>query len=148
RDESMPGGTGRDANHPLTTSDVAGSTTARSGETTRPGTRAIADQKQGDGIHHPSDDREEPTPLFRPEEAGGFRSRWDSVQTTFVDDPRHAVEEADHLVAEAIQRLAQVFADERNELERQWDRGSDISTEDLRLALQKYRSFFHRLLAA
>jgi hypothetical protein len=88
------------------------------------------------------------TPLLGSDEASGFRTRWDSVQAQFVDDPRHAVEEADHLVAEAIQRLAQVFADERADLERQWDRGDDISTEDLRVSLQRYRSFFRRLLAA
>ncbi len=88
------------------------------------------------------------TPLLGQDEASGFRSRWDTVQAEFVDDPRRAVQDADHLVAEAIQRLAQVFADERAQLERQWDRGDDVSTEDLRLALQHYRTFFHRLLAA
>jgi hypothetical protein len=87
-------------------------------------------------------------PLLGDEEASGFRTRWDGIQAQFVDDPRHAVEEADHLVAEAIKTLAQGFADERTELERQWDRGDDISTEDLRVSLQHYRSFFHRLLAA
>jgi hypothetical protein len=88
------------------------------------------------------------TPLLGADEAGSFNSRWQEVQAEFVDDPRHAVEDADHLVAEAIQRLAQVFADQRAELERQWDRGDDISTEDLRVSLQHYRSFFQRLLAA
>ncbi len=90
----------------------------------------------------------ETTPLLGESEASGFRSRWDTVQAEFVDDPRRAVENADHLVAEAIQRLAQVFADERAKLEHQWDRGDNVSTEDLRLALQHYRSFFQRLLAA
>ena len=69
------------------------------------------------------------------------------VQTAFVDEPRRAVEQADGLVAAAMKRLAEVFAEERSGLEKQWDRGDNVSTEDLRVALQRYRSFFHRLLA-
>lgn len=87
------------------------------------------------------------TPLFAKEEADGLRTRWGAIQTGFVDEPRKAVEEADALVAQVMKRLAEVFADERAELERQWDRGDKISTEDLRLALRRYRSFFTRLLA-
>ena len=85
--------------------------------------------------------------LFATEEAERFRSDWRGVQAAFVDEPRHAVEEADHLVARTITRLAEVFAEERSKLEAQWSRGDDISTEDLRLGLQRYRSFFDRLLA-
>lgn len=88
-----------------------------------------------------------PEPLFPEREVTDMRSRWDAIQTGFVDEPRKSVEEADHLVASAIQRLAQVFADERTKLEGQWDRGDNISTEDLRVALQRYRSFFTRLLS-
>ena len=88
------------------------------------------------------------TPLLGDDETRGFRTRWDSIQAQFVDDPRHAVEEADHLVAEAMQRLAQVFSEERADLEQQWDRGDDVSTEDLRVSLRHYRAFFQRLLAA
>jgi hypothetical protein len=86
------------------------------------------------------------TPLFPTGEAETFRSRWMEAQTSFVDEPRSAVEQADNLVAEMMKRLAQVFADERGKLEEQWSRGDDISTEDLRVALQRYRSFFDRLL--
>jgi hypothetical protein len=75
-----------------------------------------------------------------------FRSRWTEVQTGFVDEPRQAVERADELVAEAIKRLAESFSEERGRLESQWARGGDVSTEDLRLSLQRYRSFFERLL--
>jgi hypothetical protein len=75
-----------------------------------------------------------------------LRSKWDTIQAGFVDQPRKAVEEADGLVASTMKRLAEVFAEERQKLEGQWDRGDDVSTEDLRLALQRYRSFFHRLL--
>jgi hypothetical protein len=85
--------------------------------------------------------------LFAPDEAQSMRTRWNDVQTGFVDEPRHAVEQADGLVADAIRRLAEVFADERRKLEEEWDRGGDVSTEDLRVALQRYRSFFDRLLA-
>jgi hypothetical protein len=86
-------------------------------------------------------------PLFPSDEGQDFRSRWDAIQTGFVDEPRRAVEQADGLVAEMMKRLAQVFADERSKLEEQWSRGDNISTEDLRVALQRYRSFFDRLLS-
>lgn len=86
-------------------------------------------------------------PLFPAESAANLRERWQEVQTSFVDEPRRAVEQADELVASAIKELATNFAEERSQLERQWDRGDEVSTEDLRLALQKYRSFFGRLLA-
>jgi hypothetical protein len=87
------------------------------------------------------------TAMFPPTEAEQFRSRWMDVQTGFVDEPRSAVEQADGLVAEMMKRLAQVFADERGKLEEQWSRGDDISTEDLRQALRRYRSFMDRLLS-
>jgi hypothetical protein len=89
----------------------------------------------------------QPTQLLATDELQDLRSRWDSIQTGFVDEPRRAVEQADSLVAEVMQHLAQLFADERNNLESQWGRGDDVSTEDLRVALQRYRSFFARLLS-
>jgi len=87
-----------------------------------------------------------PMPLFSESEMGDFRSQWSKVQTGFVDQPRRTVEEADKLVAAVMQRLAEGFANERSGLEQQWDSGDNVSTEDLRLALQRYRSFFDRLL--
>lgn len=86
-------------------------------------------------------------PLFSAEEAKDFRSRWDAIQVNFVDEPRQVVEQADGLVAVAMKRLAEMFAAERARLESQWDRGENVSTEDLRLALQRYRSFFGRILS-
>lgn len=86
-------------------------------------------------------------PLFPSSELEELRERWNGVQTAFVDEPRRAVEQADGLVASAMKRLAEVFAEERSKLEQQWDRGDNVSTEDLRVALQRYRSFFQRLLA-
>lgn len=75
-----------------------------------------------------------------------MRGEWDSVQAGFVDEPRQAVERADNLVATTMKQLAETFAAERSRLESAWDRGGEVSTEDLRLALQRYRSFFNRLL--
>ena len=89
----------------------------------------------------------ETTPLFPNNELQELRTRWTGIQTAFVDEPRRAVEQADGLVAAAMKRLAEVFAEERSKLEQQWDRGDNVSTEDLRLALQRYRSFFQRLLS-
>jgi hypothetical protein len=87
------------------------------------------------------------TPLFESGEAESLRSRWMTIQTQFVDEPRRSVEQADELVASAMKRLAEIFANEREGLEHNWDRGDDVSTEDLRIALQRYRSFFDRLLS-
>ena len=86
-------------------------------------------------------------PLLAETETAELRRQWDAIQAGFVDEPRRAVEDADHLVAQAMKRLAETFAEERGRLECQWDRGDDVSTEDLRVALQRYRSFFGRLLA-
>ena len=90
---------------------------------------------------------EERVALFVSNEANDLRARWDGIQVGFVDEPRKAVQEADALVSATIKRLAEIFADERHKLEKQWDRSENVSTEDLRLALQRYRSFFARLLA-
>ena len=93
-------------------------------------------------------DDEQLQALLGRDEAARFRERWHTVQTAFVDEPRTSAERADGLVAELMQRLAETFSEERDKLESQWSRGEDASTEDLRIALQRYRSFFERLLAA
>ncbi|MGH3001606.1 MAG: hypothetical protein ACRDM1_02875 [Gaiellaceae bacterium] len=87
-------------------------------------------------------------PLFAPEETDRFRGEWKQVQGEFVDRPRDAVEQADSLVADLMQRLASQFSETRADLERRWDGQEDVSTEDLRVALTQYRSFFERLLEA
>ncbi len=87
------------------------------------------------------------TALLAPDIVENLKTKWSDVQAGFVDEPRRAVKQADGLVTEAIQGLAQSFGSERARLEGQWDRGGDVSTEDLRLALQRYRAFFSRLLA-
>jgi hypothetical protein len=87
-----------------------------------------------------------PVRLFSESEMGDFRAQWSKLQTGFVDEPRRTVEDADKLVAAVMQRLAEGFANERSGLEKQRDSGDNVSTEDLRVALQRYRSFFDRLL--
>ena len=116
-------------------------------------TEDLAASEAPRSVEKPSAGYEEPpaggshAALFAPEETESFRSEWSQIQIGFVDEPRQAVERADALVARLMKRLAEVFANERSELERQWDRGDRISTEDLRVALTKYRSFFDRLLS-
>jgi hypothetical protein len=90
---------------------------------------------------------ETPASLLPEEECNRLRHQWDDIQTSFVDEPRRAVEQADNLVAVSMKRVAEMFADERAKLESEWDRSGNVSTEDLRLALQRYRSFFQRLLS-
>ena len=87
---------------------------------------------------------EQLAPLFLPQVAQNFRSKWDEVQIGFVDDPTHAVRQADELVAQVMKNLAQTFAEERARVEGQMDQAD---TEHLRVALRRYRSFFQRLLS-
>lgn len=97
---------------------------------------------------NPSAPASNPSPaLFPEDELHNFRARWDQVQTSFVDEPRRAVEQADNLVASVVKRIAEQFAAEREKLEHRWDRGDEINTEDLRQAFRSYRSFFDRLLS-
>jgi hypothetical protein len=100
----------------------------------------------GEGTSAAPGARARTTPLVTDEQ--GYRKRWETVQTGFVDEPRRAVEQADALVAEVIKELVGSFAEERGRLEAQWGQGNEASTEDLRVALQRYRSFFDRLLSA
>jgi hypothetical protein len=121
----------------LTTSDIAASDDQR--------VERIDRDRAEAGGRQPLDDA--PAPLFAADELNGYRTRWGAIQTGFVDEPRKAVEEADTLVAELMKRLAQVFADERTQLEAHWERSDKVSTEDLRIAMRRYRSFFERLLS-
>lgn len=89
----------------------------------------------------------QPTPLLANDELTKFRSSWSSIQTGFVDDPRRSVQDADALVAGLMKRLAETFSNERARLEDEWSKSGNVSTEDLRVALQRYRSFFDRLLS-
>jgi hypothetical protein len=100
------------------------------------------EQTQGDEGEQPQEDRE----LFDDSELQSFRARWEQVQGEFVDEPRESVQKADDLVSDLVQRLASGFAETRSGLEEQWNKGEDASTEDLRVALTRYRAFFQRLL--
>lgn len=124
--------------HPMSTADFASASADRTPVDHQTVERQPVDRTS-------STDRE--TPLFPGTEAQGFQTRWSDIQVSFVDEPRQSVQQADALVAEVMQRLAQVFADERSRLEQQWDRGEQTDTEALRLALRRYRSFFDRLLS-
>jgi hypothetical protein len=97
-------------------------------------------------MDHPSEGTRQ-MDLFPDEELAGYRTRWEAIQTGFVDQPRDAVEQADALVSQVVTRLTEVFGRERSALEGQWTKGDNVSTEDLRIALTRYRSFFHRLLS-
>jgi hypothetical protein len=122
----------------LETSDLAGRTKQTEDEPLSRDRRGDADQ----------DDSRDDAPLISRDRGEAIESRWDEVQAGFVDEPREAVRRADQLVAELMQQLASDFAETRSRLESQWDSGEDASTEDLRVALTRYRSFFRRLLAA
>ena len=131
----------------LTTADLAQSNRAAKEDGPKP---VLAERRIREPEHITTSDvanKPDTAPLFPDNELEGLRHDWSTIQAAFVDEPRRAVEQADSLVASAMKRLAEVFAEERSKLEHQWDRGDNVSTEDLRIALQRYRSFFHRLLA-
>jgi hypothetical protein len=133
----------------LTTADLAEG--GRAAETTGPkpvgSAKPVAAEKTAAEISRTESQSAGAAPLFPHNELENLRSRWKDIQVAFVDEPRKAVEQADGLVASAMKRLAEVFAEERSNLEKQWDRGDNVSTEDLRVAFQRYRTFFDRLLS-
>jgi len=126
---------------------------------TDPEAASIQPIDRAESINHPVSDREVALPetnmadtaadraaLLESSLLDEFNKRWTEIQTGFVDEPRRAVEQADALVSDVIGRIADSFGRERAQLEQQWDRGGDVSTEDLRQALRRYRFFFSRLL--
>ena len=88
-----------------------------------------------------------PESLLSRDQIEELRSRWSEIQTGFIDEPSRAVKDADELVGSAIRQISEALADQSKQTEMQWSRGGDVSTEDLRLTLQRYRSFFSRLLS-
>jgi len=114
----------------------------------RPVERQGADAGHAHGTGGTSEsEREELEPLFPPDLAKQFRHGWDAVQIGFVDDPRQAVRNADELVKQVLQSLTETFGGERGRVEAQVAQADSTSTEDLRVALRRYRSFLHRLLS-
>jgi hypothetical protein len=130
----------------LTTADLANSAN-------RPAASVLADRPvleaiNTDGVTQTTMKEDaQLAPLFTQNVALDFRSRWDVVQRGFVDDPREAVRAGDELVAQVIKSLAETFADQRSELEGGRDHTEESTTENLRISLRRYRSFFERLLA-
>ncbi len=143
-------GTGRsctmnDRSQGLTTADIAGSGSSDETE------RKDLDERDAGSVEAEANRLDQPAitePLLGPTESKRFSDEWRKVQSQFVDEPREAVEQADRLVADLMQRLASEFTETRSNLERQWDGHDDISTEELRVAMTRYRSFFERLLSA
>jgi hypothetical protein len=136
---------GTEGSEPTVAGELAGET--REGPAATGGAGARAESDQGGASEGRAAEPSEAQPLLASGQADDFRARWEEIQTGFVDEPRRAVEQADALVADLMQRLADSFSQERKSLEAQWDRGDDVSTEDLRVALRRYRSFFDRLLS-
>jgi hypothetical protein len=126
----------------LSTADIAGADRPRSD--TAPAVRAAPADATAQTAAAAEDDQ---VALFDPAMARGYQERWQDIQVKFVDAPRDAVEKADALVAEVMQQLAKSFARERKDLEGRWSGGEGSSTEELRQAIRRYRSFFNRLLA-
>lgn len=108
--------------------------------------KQVEDEQRMEEKSESSMSEEEFVPLFVNNEAEKFRSQWLDIQSRFVDDPRDSVKKADELVEDVINNITKTFAQERTSLENQWNSGDNASTEDLRLAIKRYRSFFNRLL--
>jgi hypothetical protein len=146
------------ADRELTTSDLAGTAdetqaagrpepdAADNGEGREDLSHSSAATRSSTATATPTAAAETHEPLLPPEQSERFTTRWQEIQAGFVDEPQQSVEQADALVADLMQRLAAIFSQEREQLEAQWAQGGDVSTEDLRVALQRYRSFFDRLL--
>jgi len=134
---------------PLTTADLAAATDAaqRAPTAQQEDVREPAERGKTTNPRPDREDEQQLAPLFTAEAAQGFRSHWDAVQIGFVDDPKRAVRSADELVAQVMKSLAETFSRERTQLEAQFKETEDTSTENLRIALCRYRSFFQRLLS-
>ena len=113
---------------------------------------ASADTASGadttDGMDDMDSGSSQSTQLLDPGDREAMTQRWRDIQADFVDQPQKAMKDADALVAGLMQQLAQMFSHERSQLEAQWSRGDQVSTEELRVSLQRYRAFFERLLSA
>jgi hypothetical protein len=92
-------------------------------------------------------DNEANRPLFPSHQCTTLEKEWQAIQANFVDSPRDSVKQADALVTKTIDILSSSFGEMRGSMERTWEKDGDVSTEELRLAMQNYRSFFHRLLS-
>jgi hypothetical protein len=140
-DVRRPGHGGADAEPALSTDQIANPGAQQSAGS--PSAGADTADRAGTG-----DTRESgATQLLDPADREAMTQRWRDIQADFVDQPQKAMKDADALVAGLMQQLAQMFSQERSQLEAQWSRGDQVSTEDLRVSLQRYRAFFERLLS-
>lgn len=133
-----------EGDHSLSTADLASASAQPAGSRTDTDTGTDTEADRDTRPAESGGDIEAP-PLIDEEKITGFRDRWQNVQTGFVDDPKQAVHQADELVAAVISALATTFAEHKSELEGQWRQG-EPATEELRIALRRYRSFFDQLL--
>jgi hypothetical protein len=139
-DVETPGESGGDVEAPAESGGDVETPAASGGDVETPaasGGDVETPARSGDDVETPA--------LIDEEKVTGFRDRWQNVQTGFVDDPKQAVQQADELVAAVISALATTFAEHKSELEAQWRQG-EPATEELRIALRRYRSFFDQLL--
>jgi hypothetical protein len=130
-----------------TADNTEDTTTADTGDQGSPADEITTGQPVTNGKPVSTQNGDEAVPLFATTEVEQFRTQWKEIQSTFVDSPQDAVREADELVAEIMQNLAATFAEHKSTLEGQWSRGDEVQTEDLRLALRQYRTFFNQLLS-
>jgi hypothetical protein len=142
----------------MTTHDQHAGASRVDAQAEQPGASRVDDERSPQDLPAESPDTQMGSPAATAEPSNGeslfggidlsrLRSRWDDVQAAFVDDPKECVQKADHLVSDVVEQLTTGFAQARSRLEEQWSRGQEASTEDLRLALKRYREFFQRLLS-
>jgi hypothetical protein len=93
-----------------------------------------------------TDERREDSALLPADRNEELSGRWHEIQASFVDEPQKSVEDADALVDDLMRQVTEGLATQREALESQWSAGDDVSTEELRVALKRYRTFFDRLL--
>jgi hypothetical protein len=134
-------------NEPLSTEQLANMRTDEASEPAQFEQDEPTQFQQDQPAQFQQDGQEQRAQLLEPDDRETMTTKWREIQADFVDHPRQAMQDADALVAGLMQQLAKMFADERAGLEAQWSRGDDVSTEDLRVSLQRYRAFFERLLA-
>jgi hypothetical protein len=147
-DAGQPGGPDNGQSGALSTEQIARAGTETPERPQTAGTTELHGTAGQAVARSPRDDEPHRAPLLDPDDLEGMVDRWRDIQASFVDEPRNAVKDADNLVAELMQQLARTFASQREQLESSWSAGDSVSTEDLRQGLQRYRSFFERLLAA
>lgn len=140
-DVGRPGAARQDSGDRATTTDQARRIEVRRGE------MEGRDRTETTMRGTPGEARDEEIALLPERDLDDFRGRWDRIQVAFVDQPREAVQSAHDLVDDLVGRLTDSFSRQRGDLEGTWSKGGDVSTEDLRLALRRYRSFFNRLLS-